>query len=78
MSDRTIAARLRRIGICLALPFACAAVFAQAAGATTFHPQNATDLFNDVTTANSTPGFNVIVLGDLVYLPSSTQSMMVR
>ena len=77
MSDRTIAARLRRIGICLALPFALAAVFAQAAGATTFHPQNATDLFNDVTTANSTPGFNVIVLGDLVYLPSSTQSMTI-
>jgi hypothetical protein len=52
-------------------------VFAQAAGATTFHPQNATDLFNDVTAANSTPGLNVIVLSDLVYLPSATQSMTI-
>jgi hypothetical protein len=63
--------------VCLALPFAFAGVSAQAAGAMTFHPANATDLFNDVTTANSTPGFNVIDLADTTYLPSSTQSMTI-
>ena len=77
MSDRTIASRLRRIGVCLALPLAFAAVSAQAAGAMTFHPTNATDLFNDVTTANSTPGLNVIVLADQIYLPSGSQSMII-
>jgi hypothetical protein len=33
-------------------------------------PTNATQLFADVNTANSTPGFNVIPLGDFLYSPS--------
>jgi hypothetical protein len=78
MSEWTIASRMRRLGVCMALPIALAGVSAQAADAMTFPtPTNATQLFNDVTTANSTPGFNVIPLGDFLYQPDSTQSMVI-
>jgi len=59
------------------LPIALAGVSAQAADAMTFHPMNATDLFNDVATANSTPGMNVIDLSDVQYFPSATQNMTI-
>jgi hypothetical protein len=77
MSGRTIGSRLRRIGVCIALPVALAGLSAQAADAQTFNVTNGTQLFNAVNTANSTPGFNVIQIGDNLILPSQTQSMVI-